>query len=170
MMNGDVYLSPFLINGEFMSIFVTNQGLGYLRDNLSRRLEIFEITRAEIETEIIIPLIKSIQAQSRWVVITKEEVERLARRYFQPVPSEPNFKTAFGKIRVSCKNGIYYREYFAEDTVLKGWHREVVGGIKERGNIPFNKEIGEIIFNIGQVVISNENNLYLRIDHERHVA
>jgi hypothetical protein len=36
-----------------MSIIVTTQGLGYLRDNLSRQLEVFEITRAEIETEIV---------------------------------------------------------------------------------------------------------------------
>lgn len=153
-----------------MSIIVTNQGLEYLRDNLSRQLEVFEITRSEIETEIVTPLITSIQAQSRWVIVTKEEVEKLARRYFQSVPDEANFKTVFGKICVTCENGVYRREYFAEDTVLKGWHREVVEGIKERSNIPFNKEIGEIIFNIGQVVISNENNLYLRIDHERAIT
>lgn len=154
-----------------MSIIVTTQGLGYLRDNLSRQLEVFEITRAEIETEIVTPLVESIQAQSRWVVVTKEEVEKLAGRFYQSVPqAASDFKIVFGKIRVEYKNGVYRREYVADDAVLKGWHREVIEGIKKRCNIPFNKEIGEIIFNIGQVVISNENNLYLRIDHERHVA
>ena len=57
-----------------MSIIVTNRGLEYLRDNLSRQLEVFEITRSEIETEIIIPLITSIprkmQEENREIIKT----------------------------------------------------------------------------------------------------
>ena len=147
-----------------MSIIVTNKGHQFIVNELVRSLAVFEISKIEIETEIVKPLIDSIQAESRWVVLTYEEMKDLADRYRKTLPPEHqprNFRTNYGKIWVECRQGVYLREYVANNTVIKGWHREVTEGIKSRNNIPFNKDIGEIIFNVGQVIISNEDNQYL---------
>ena len=153
-----------------MTIIVTTEGSNFIRTELIKAFDALEITKVEIENEIVNPLIKSIQAERRWVIVSVEEINGLCKRFNKNVDHEQNFRISVGKIMIEHRDGVYRREYVGENVVIKGWHREVIEGIKERKNIPFNKEIGETIFKIGQLIISNENNLYLRIDHERHVT
>ena len=64
-----------------MTIIVTTEGSNFIRTELIKAFDALEITKVEIENEIVKPLIKSIQAERRWVIVPVEEINDLCKRF-----------------------------------------------------------------------------------------
>ena len=106
-------------------------------------------------TAITHSLVKVLETNSRWIEITNEELVGLACRYSKKIPAG-DFKVAFGKILVRRFGTKVSREFYSEDKVIKGWHKELVQDISRKFNLHCSSELSSALFELGQYFIIKE--------------
>ena len=105
-------------------------------------------------------IIEVLEANSRWIQINQSELEDLSKRFSKKIPSG-NFQINFGRILVRRYNGAIYREYFSENTIVKGWHRQLINTIRNKHALVCNANLSTQLFDLGQKYIlkNKEGNL-----------
>lgn len=151
-----------------MAIKITENGKKFLNNTLFKRLSPYGLTEVEVSVEVVEPLIEALEKTKRRVEISEEDFKILADRHRRKFPKEGNFRNLAGKIVVERNNGRYFREYYSEVNILKGWHRDTINTIKTRRNIPFASDMGRIIFEIGQELIMTKDKGFYQVEDKIH--
>lgn len=98
-----------------------------------------------------------LEANSRWIEIDYETLEEISLNYKKKIPTG-DFRTNFGRILVKRKDDKIEKEFYSENTVVKGWHKELIHHIKHTHHITCTREMCSELYELGQLFIMQQGN------------
>ncbi len=138
-----------------MGIKLSKEDKQELSTKLANLLKDLDLHTPKYVTAITHSLIRVLETDSRWLEISTEDLEELSNRYSKKIPTG-DFKIAFGKILVRRFGTKVSREFYSEDKVIKGWHKELVQDIRRKFNLYCSSELSSALFELGQYFIIKE--------------
>lgn len=93
-----------------------------------------------------------LEANSRWLEIDYETLQDISLRYKKKIPTG-DFRTNFGRILIKRKDGKIEKEFFSENTVVKGWHKDLIQQIKHTHHLTCTQEMCGELYELGQLFI-----------------
>ncbi len=144
-----------------MGLSIKPEGLKFIdeqlnpfKDNPLAKKDLKEIARL---------LIIVLTDDSRWVKIDKSDLVKYTKNKHPKGDFELEFPDKFkGKDvnhKVKCEKGLYTVELISPSGVVKGWHSDLVHRIKAV-EIVCNKQISQVLFDIGQAIINDREKKY----------
>lgn len=123
-----------------------------LKDKLKELLQRLEVKEDKIIETIYTSIIGVLEADARWIQINQKDLEELSTRFDKRIPTG-DFRINFGRILVRRLRGIIHREYYSEDTIVKGWHRQLLSDIRNIHRIKCDDTMSTQLFDLCQVYI-----------------
>ncbi len=135
-----------------MGIKLSEQHKRELKQKLRELLAKENITLEQTINYYYVSILESFEADSRWLRISQNDLEILSKRFDKKIPNT-DFRIKFGSILVQRFGNTIRREWYSENTVVKGWHRSAIGIIRERHRVRIPDGMVGAIFQLGQEFI-----------------
>lgn len=135
-----------------MGIELTDNQLQRLEKGLEKALTdhgLFSKTNLENIKQLTL---KAIGSEKRWCKITLEDLVSISLSYSKKIPNG-DFRTNFGRILIRRRGDFIEREFFSKETVVKGWHREIISKIKYQLKLDCSYELSGDIYDTVQTII-----------------
>lgn len=135
-----------------MGIHLSEQHKQELKAKLRTSLAKEGITLEQTVNYFYATVLEALEATSRWLKIRPDDLETLSRRFDKKIP-EGDFRINFGPILVRRMGKVIHREWYSEDSVVKGWHRHAIDILRNRHKVFVPEPMVGELFIIGQEAI-----------------